>query len=75
MQDFEKRFIEWTIAQMKLRSPVNVNIIISNLWQKNPELGAYAEEIAPSIKTRLMGKYEALFQKSLVEVCMTAPDP
>ncbi len=75
LQDFDKQFINWTIAQLK-KNKKPVNVMIENLKrQGKPELAQYAESVEPTIKPEDEGKYAQEFQRLIVKECMTSGNP
>lgn len=74
MQEFEKLFVQWTIAQIKKhRKPVKE--FIRNLKAKNLELGNYAQKEAFMISPFKVEEYGRQFQQEIVRVCNATENP
>ncbi len=74
MQEFEKKFIRWTIAELKNRKKP-VAQMIATLKEKNPELGAYAESVEGSTNSWEVLKLRDEFADCMVSVCNQEEDP
>ncbi|VVB59265.1 Uncharacterised protein [uncultured archaeon] len=74
VEEFEKLFIKYTIAEIK-RANNSVESMIITLGANNPALADYAASIADSVKIKDAKRLGREFQAEIIKVCKASDNP